>query len=87
VRSVSPVSDPNSGRPLLKPLSESSGGGSAPDDLDLATEVAALAALLAEVVELAADRAVFPSRLQVLAELATEHASVRRALTAEGTAS
>jgi hypothetical protein len=34
-----------------------------------------------------ADRAVFPSRLQVIAELATEHDSVRRALAAEGTAS
>jgi hypothetical protein len=45
-----------------------------------------LAALLAQVVELAADRAVFPSRLQVIAELATEHASVRRALVADGTA-
>jgi hypothetical protein len=36
---------------------------------------------------LAADRAVFPSRLQVVAELATEHDSVRRALAAYGTAS
>jgi hypothetical protein len=46
-----------------------------------------LAALLAEVVVLAADRAVFPSRLQVIAELALEHDSVRRALAADGTAS
>lgn len=83
---MSLVSDPNSGRPLLKPLSESSGGGSALGDFDLATEVAALAELLAEVVELAADRAVFPSRLQVLADLATEHASVRHALAAQQTA-
>ena len=84
---MSPVNDPNSGWLLLKPPSESPGGRSVPGDLDLATEVAALAALLAEVVELAADRAVFPSRLQVLAELATEHASVRRALTAKETTS
>lgn len=86
MRSVSLVSDLDAGRPLLKPLSESFGGGSAPGDLDLATEVVALAASLAEVVELADDRAVFPSRLQVLAELATEHASVRHALAAQETA-
>jgi hypothetical protein len=39
------------------------------------------------VVELAADRAVFPSRLQVIAELATEHDSVRQALAVEETGS
>jgi len=84
---VSPVSDPDAGWPLVEPLSESPGGWSAPGDADLATEVAAPAALLAEVVELAADSAVFPSRLRVLAELAIEHASVCRALAAQGTAS
>ena len=60
---------------------------SAPPDIEPATEVTALAELLAEVVMLAADRAVFPSRLQVIAELATEHASVRAALMATGDAS
>lgn len=54
---------------------------------DLAAEVGALAGLLAEVVMLAAERAVFPSRLEVVAELAREHDSVRAALRAEGTAS
>jgi hypothetical protein len=77
-----------SGRSLVeRPPSEAPGGRSAPPDTALATEVAALAELLAEVVELAGSNAVFPSRLQVIAELATEHDRVRRALAAEGTAS
>jgi hypothetical protein len=70
----------------LPPWTAASGGRSVPAD-DLTVEVAVLAALLVEVVELAADSAVFPSRLQVVAELALEHDSVRRALAAEGTAS
>jgi hypothetical protein len=76
-----------SGRLLVeRSSSEDFGGWSVPPDADLPAEVAELAALLAEVVELAADRAVFPSRLQVIAELATEHDSVRRALATDGTA-
>lgn len=70
----------------LPPWTIAPGGRSVPPD-DLTAEVAALAALLVEVVELAADSAVFPSRLQVVAELALEHDSVRRALAAEGGAS
>ncbi len=50
---------------------------------DPATEVEALAALLAEVVELAGDRAVFPGRWAQVAELAMGHESVRRAMLAE----
>ena len=85
---VRPVSDlKTSGRLLVeRSSSEDFGGWSVPPDADLPAEVAELAALLAEVVELAADRAVFPSRLQVIAELATEHDSVRRALATDGTA-
>jgi hypothetical protein len=49
----------------------------------LATEVAALAALLAEVVQLADTSALFPSRWALLAELALEHGSVRAALQAD----
>jgi hypothetical protein len=75
---VSLLSDLDAGCPLVESPSESPGGWSAPDYVDLATEVAAPAALLAEVVELAGDCA---------AELALEHDSVRRALAAEGTAS
>lgn len=66
--------------PVEQPPSKAPAGRSAPADSDLATEVAALAELLVEVVELAEDRAVFPSRLQVIAELALEHPSVRAAL-------
>jgi hypothetical protein len=56
---------------------------SAPPDPDLATEVAALAGLLAEVVQLAGDSALFPSRWAQVAELALEHESVRAALRAD----
>jgi hypothetical protein len=45
-----------------------------------AEEVEALAGLLAGVVELAGERAVFPGRLQMIAELALGHQSVRRAV-------
>lgn len=62
--------------------SEAPGGRSVPPD-DLAGEVEALAALLAEVVELAGDRAVFPGRWAQVAELAMGHESVRRAMLAE----
>lgn len=52
---------------------KSPGGQSAP-------EVEALAELLAEVVVLAGQPAMFPSRLEEIAERAQEHQSVRRAL-------
>jgi hypothetical protein len=76
----------SSGRPLVERSSSKAPGGRLVSPDDLAGEVAALAELLAEVVELAGSNAVFPSRLQVVAALATEHDSVRRALSAEGTA-
>lgn len=71
-------------RPLVeRSPSESPGGQSAPPDADLATEVAALADLLAEVVQLASDSAVFPSRWAQVAALALEHESVHAALRAD----
>jgi hypothetical protein len=83
---MSPVSDLNSVRPLVEQSPpESLGGRPAPSDADPVTEVAALAALLAEVVELAGNSAVFPSRWALIAELALEHDSVRAALRAEQT--
>ena len=51
---------------------------------DLGQELQALAELLAEVVQLAANPAIFPGRWAEVAELAMEHASVRRALHALG---
>jgi hypothetical protein len=82
------VSDPAmSDRLLGERTLPARGGRSAPADAGLSAEVAELAALLAQVVVLAADRAVFPSRLQVVAELAREHDSVCGALAAEGTGS
>lgn len=51
---------------------------------DAAQEIEALAALLAEVVQLAEDRAVFPGRWAQIAELAREHQVVQRALLAAG---
>lgn len=49
---------------------------------DLVAEVEELAALLADVVALAGDRAIFPGRWAVIAEMAMEHESVRRAIVA-----
>jgi hypothetical protein len=73
-----------SGRsPVERTPSEAPGGRSAPPDPDLAAEVAALAELLAEVVHLAGQRAVFPGHSEQIAEQAMEHESVRAAL-AEG---
>ena len=63
--------------------SETPGGRSAPADPDLAAEVAALAELLAEMVRLARDSAVFPSQWAQVAALALEHESVRAALHAD----
>jgi hypothetical protein len=51
---------------------------------DAAQEIESLTALLAEVVQLAEDRAVFPGRWTHIAELAKEHQVVRRALLAAG---
>jgi hypothetical protein len=84
VRLVRPISDLNSGRPLVeRSPSEAPGGRSAPSDAGLAAEIAALAALLAEVVQLAEKRAIFPGQWALIAELALEHDSVRAALQAE----
>ena len=60
-------------------------GRSAADDT--AEEIEALASLLAEVVTLAEDRAVFPGRWAHVAERAMEHHSVRRALVVAGSGS
>jgi hypothetical protein len=75
-----PISD----RPLVDRCpSEAPGGRSAPPDVDFASEVEALADLLAEVVHVARDSAVFPSRWAQVAELALEHEAVRAALRAD----
>jgi hypothetical protein len=66
-----------------QPPSEAPGGRSAPPDTDLAAEVAALAALLAEVVRLAGQRAIFPGYWEQIAEQALERHSVRAALAPE----
>ncbi|MDQ3764483.1 MAG: hypothetical protein M3460_23870 [Actinomycetota bacterium] len=59
------------------------GGRPAPADAELLiTEVAALAELLAEMVHLAGQRAVYPGHRETLAEQAMEHHSVRAALLA-----
>jgi hypothetical protein len=76
VRAVSPP--PIAGRPPVK----LPGGGPVPPN-DFTAEVKALAELLAEVVMLAADHALFPSRWALIAELALEHDSVHAALPAE----
>lgn len=78
MRAVSPP--PIAGRPPVK----LPGGRPVPPD-DLTAELKALAELLAEVVMLAADHALFPSRWALIAELALEHDSVRAALPAEVT--
>ena len=80
------MSVPTPDRARVDPTpSQAPGGRSAPGKVDLATEVAALAALLAEAVQLAGTSALFPSRWALLAELALEHDSVRAALRAEQT--
>jgi len=86
---VRQVSDRSSGRPPVEPAPASlaPGGRPAPRDVDLAAEVAALAALLADVVQVAQSSAIFPGQWAELAELALEHASVRSALHAERTES
>lgn len=80
---VRPVSNLTSDRSLVKQAPMAPGGRSTSPDAGLATEVAALAGLLAEVVMLAGQGAIFPSRWETVAELAIEHQSVRAALLAE----
>jgi hypothetical protein len=87
---VSPVSDLTAGwPPVERPPSKAPGSRSAPPDIEpLITEVAALAGLLAQVVEMASKAAIFPGHWEALAEQAMEHHSVRAALlTAQGDAS
>ena len=79
-----PVNITTPDRSLAEPApSDAPGGRSAPGDVGLATEVAALAVLLAEVVQLADTSALFPSRWAQLAELALEHGCVRAAMQAQ----
>jgi hypothetical protein len=67
----------------LHPSSAAAGGRSiAAASSHLAEEVHALAALLAEVVELTASRAAFPGRWAQIAEQAMEHGYVRSAVCA-----
>jgi hypothetical protein len=83
-QAVPPVSAPIPDWPLVERRpSEVPGGRSTPPDAGLVTEIAALAGLLAEVVQLAADSALFPSRRAQVAELALEHEAVRVALQAD----
>jgi hypothetical protein len=77
---MSPVSTPIPDRPLAEHALASPGGRPEPPEADLAREVQALAALLAEMVELTGKRALFPGHWEHLAELAMEHPSVRAAL-------
>jgi len=81
---VSQVSDLTSDRPLVERLPpRAPGGRSTPPDVELLIkEVAALAGLLAQVVELAEDGAIFPSRWKAFAKHAMEHHSVHAALRA-----
>jgi len=75
------VTPGTAGRSPVEPQARSKAPGdrlASPDDL--AGEVVTLAALLAELVHLAGQRAVYPGRWEHLAELALEHACVRAAL-------
>lgn len=80
---MGPVSTPIPDRPLTGHAPTLRGGRSEPAGVDLAREVQALAALLAEMVELTGKRALFPGRWEHLAELAMEYPSVRAALLAD----
>ena len=87
VRAVSLLGDLNAGRLLIEQLPPKAPGSrpapSAADcSVDLTMEVTALAALLAEVVQLAGRAAMFPGQWEALAEQAMEHQSVRAALLA-----
>jgi hypothetical protein len=90
VPEVRAVSDLASGRPLVEQLPpKAPGGWPAPPDVErLVSEVAALAELLAEVVQLAGRAAIFPGLWEALAEQAMDHESVHAALlAAQGDAS
>lgn len=78
VRSVSDelISNPS---PVERSPSKAPCGRTVSPDADLAGEVA-LAALLAEIVQLAGQHAVYPGRWAHIVELALEHDSVRAAL-------
>jgi hypothetical protein len=83
VRVVSLVGELSSDRPLVERVPpQAPGGRSATPDAGLATEVAALAALPAEVVQFAGRAAIFPSEWEAVADQAREHHSVRTALLA-----
>jgi len=77
-----PVSDLTSDRLLVKQLpSKAPGGRSAPPDVELLiTEMAALAGLPAQVIELAGKAAIFPDHWETLAEQAMEHPCLHAAL-------
>ncbi len=75
------------GRACLLPAPQLAPGGRVAPRGGLAEEIEALAALLAEVVELAGGRALFPGSWELIAELAMGHESVRRAVLAAETAS
>jgi len=80
VRVVSLVGDLSSGRPLVEQVSpQAPSGRSAAPDAGLATEVAALAALLAEMVQFTGRAAIFPGEWEALADQTREHHSVRTA--------
>lgn len=69
------------GRRSSQQPSSAPGDQPAPPDAKLPiTEVAALAELLAQVVELAGASAIFPGHWEMIAEQAMEHPSVRLAL-------
>lgn len=83
VRPVSPVSDLTSDRPLVERLPpEAPGGRSAPPDVELLIAEAAVAVLMAQVIKLAGDNAIFPGHGKTLGERAMEHQSVCTALLA-----
>lgn len=81
VRAVILVGNLDSGRPRVERVPPKVPGGrpAPPDVKRLIAEAAALAALLAEVVQLAGRAATFPGYWETLAEHAREHDSVRAA--------
>lgn len=83
---VSGAAASTAGRPPVErpPVTTITPGGRPVPPDDLNTEVQELAMLLVDVVLMARHRAVFPSRLATIAELALEHDSVRQALAADG---
>lgn len=85
MRRVTPANDLTSDRPLVErcPSEAPDGRSTLSPGTDPATEIQALADLLAEVVRLAATRAIFPGRWALIAEVAMEHECVRAALRSE----